>query len=460
MFELRDYQSEAVESAIKNYQFKKTLLVLPTGAGKSLIIAELCRILKKEQIMIITPRIKLLKQNSKYIDGCGILSASLGNDTGDKHSVIIGTYQTLIKRKFVEPSLIIVDEAHLVPEDDSEFAQLLEENKQAKLIGLTATPFRKNQRIYEGSKGRWFKSYEIGLIDLIKKGYLIPPRSFRTCASLEGSSDDDKTKSVYKAVIPVAVDKLLELKRKKTLVFANDIENAEFASQIICNLGYKSYCVHSGMNQKEHEKIYSDFESRESDAPVFLTNVSMLTTGVDFPFVDSIVILRKIDSFSLYVQIVGRGLRLHKNKNFCAVLDYGKNTRLGYLDDPIFAGMNALGSKEGVTPVKSCHNCDLEMPIHVPICENCGFEFEIKQSLNINSTSKSLLSTNVQKDILVDINVTQKRGSNYIHKYILSNGDFILRLFNNNYLDREIKNIGKHVLYKHEKNKNEFIQYF
>ena len=439
--ELRFYQNHAVDKALKSLkQGFNPLIVAPTGAGKSLIIAELTKQLADKQIMVITPRIKLLQQNAKLIPNSGILSGKLGSDTGADHQVICGTYQTLIKRDFVTPDIIIVDEAHLVPDDDSEYSALLDRYPDAQIIGLTATPFRGRQKIYQGSKTRWKKAYEIGLIELIEKGFLVPPRAFKTHITVdkEHSTNDDITRDI----LPVAIEKLESLGKQKTIVFCKDIKHAEFTANELTNLGVKSFCIHSEMTTQEHERIYQEFELYKGHA--WLTNCNMLTTGVDLPYVDSIVLIRKIKMGSLYIQIVGRGLRIYPGKSNCAVLDYGKNnSRFGCLDAPKFLKPVKIKGEKGKkhTAEKACEQCDLIVPIITKVCDNCGYEFPHKTTLEIFSSNAQMLSLDVRQGRIVDLEITKKDDHSYLFKYLLDNGDNAIRFVNkqNHHAEKENK---------------------
>ncbi len=422
--ELRNYQKQAVKHVLIDLQKGvNPLVVLPTGSGKSLVIAELCKIIDK-QILVITPRVRLLEQNSRLIHGTGILSGNRGNDTGTHHSVICGTYQTLIRRDFKTPSLVIIDEAHLVPEDDSEYTALLNRFTDAQFIGLTATPFRGHKHIYGETKQRWRKCLEVNLISLIEQGYLVPPKAFKTSVSVdrEHSSNEEITQEI----LPVAIEKLAQLDRQKTLVFCKSIEHAEFTTNELLYLGEKAYCIHSNMTQKEHDYIYQSFIN--DSERVWLVNCNMLTTGVDLPSVDSLVILRKIQEGGLYIQIIGRGLRIAPGKDYCAVLDYGKNSsRFGLLDSPKF--LRDFQRKGGNVTAKErhCPNCELLVSNHARQCSHCGFYFDIKPTIEVISNDNSLLSIDVRQSRIETIE-TQEEANNSIKLiYKLANGDRVLR---------------------------------
>jgi superfamily II DNA or RNA helicase len=149
-----DYQEQAVSTClefVKARPEKDLLIQIPTGGGKSIVIYLLATELQRLgfNTLIITPRTRLVEQNSKYFSDIGVCSGKLGNDvfSGDI-STIIGTFQTLIKREHSQVDVVLVDEAHLVPDDElSAFNSYLKEMGKP-VIGFTATPFRNNQPIF------------------------------------------------------------------------------------------------------------------------------------------------------------------------------------------------------------------------------------------------------------------------------------------------------------------------
>lgn len=428
---LRYYQEDAVNAALRTLKmFKHPLLIMPTGAGKSLVIAQLCKLLEK-QILVITPRIKLLDQNAALIPDCGILSASRGEDRGENHRVIVGTIQTLIRREFLSPEFIIIDEAHLIPGDDSEYEQLLKRFPDALFIGLTATPFKGDQLIYEHGS-RWTKSYDIGMIELIQKGYLVPPRAFKTSVTIDKDlySDDDITR----IILPTAIEKLRELKSQKTLVFCRDIEHAILTAELLRQNGETVFCIHSNLPSNQYDSIYNDFQASNSHA--WLVNCNMVTTGVDLN-ADSIVFLRKMVMGGLYIQCVGRGLRPFLNKTFCAILDYGGNVgRFGKIDSPKFLKYEAdprkLGGGKFLRADKSCRNCEMLTAITTRVCEHCGAEFPLKTTIDVVSSNSQMLSVDLRKGIIVSAKATKKENNTFLIKYSLDNGDSAIRFVSSN----------------------------
>ncbi|MEY8200103.1 MAG: DEAD/DEAH box helicase [Colwellia sp.] len=455
---LRSYQEKAVIKALKTLESgQNPLVIMPTGSGKSLVIAELTKQLKSKQIIVVTPRIKLLQQNAKLIKGAGILSGKLGADTGAKHRIICGTYQTLIKKEFVEPDIIIIDEAHLVPEDDSEYARLLSRFPSAKIIGLTATPFRGYSKIHNHSNSRWRQCYEVGILELIKNQYLVPPRAFKTHSEIGRGGQDEE--SITRIILPTAISKLASLGCKRTLIFCRDIEHSEFVNNELKIQGMHSECIHSGLKLVDHDAIYHKFKDAKNTS--FLVNCNMLTTGVDLPYVDSIILLRKISMGALYIQIIGRGLRIHEGKEFCAVLDYGKNIkRFGRLDDPSF--LREKGDKIGSmgrTKEKHCEQCGLLLPIGVKVCCHCNYKFPIRTTLQIDSPNSQMLTIDLRQGTVKHITKKQESKTTWKITYLMDNGDNPFKFVNEQLVNTELSRLGSTAIYRISRNTPKIISF-
>jgi DNA repair protein RadD len=356
MFKLRDYQQQAVTNTIKFFQKKRepALIVLPTGAGKSLIIAELARI-AIGRVLVLAHVKELVEQNyekfKKHNLSAGIYSASLGKKDRDQ-KVIFGNVQSVARATdefFADFSLLVIDECHRVAEDgDTQYQEiikkLMDKNPKLCILGLTATPYRLGVGwIYEYShlgelkteQKRFFKQcvYELPLSYLIKNGYLTVPVKIDipvTCYDFSELSDTGRTFSAaeveeilksQKRLTPLIIKNIIDIterfNRQGVMIFSSSVKHAE---EIMAYLPTGSAKMIIGDTEmKERNAIVSDFKLKKFK---YLVNVSVLTTGFDAPHVDVIAIMRPTESNSLYQQIVGRGLRLSEEKNDCYVLDY------------------------------------------------------------------------------------------------------------------------------------------
>ena len=358
-FTLRPYQQEAVDATLAH--FRKTndpaVIVLPTGAGKSLVIAELARLARKK-IMVLTHVKELVEQNhAKYesygLTG-GIFSAGLSRKE-QQHQVTFASVQSVnanLDKFSDEYSLLIVDECHRVSDNDESqynkiFSQLKQHNPSLKILGLTATPYRLgigwiyqfHYRGYARSENlKPFKRciYELPLSYMIRNHYLTEPvMEDATIAqydfsvlqqnSFGGYSEQDlnqllsKHQRVTRSIIEQVVERSVQ--RKGVMIFAATVDHAK---EIFGYLPAESAALITGDTPLvERDKLIKQFKNLDIK---FLVNVSVLTTGFDAPHVDLIAILRPTQSVSLYQQIVGRGLRLAPDKKDCLVIDYAGNS--------------------------------------------------------------------------------------------------------------------------------------
>lgn len=356
MYKLREYQKEAVNNAVKYFRKKRepAVIVLPTGAGKSLVIAELARI-ANGRVLVLAHVKELVEQNyekyKSYGLEAGIFSASLGKkDT--EHKVIFGSIQSVARARdefFNDFSLLVIDECHRVAEEGATQYQnvikkLLDRNPQLCILGLTATPYRLGLGwIYEFSSAgeikteqkRFFKRcvFELPLSYMIKNHYLTTPVKVDipvTCYDFSELSENDGTFSAAEVeeilksqqrLTPFIVKNIIDIAerfdRKGVMIFSSSVRHAE---EIMTYLPEgQARLVIGDTDMTTRNKIVEDFKKKKFK---YLVNVSVLTTGFDAPHVDVIAILRPTESNSLYQQIVGRGLRLSDDKKDCYILDY------------------------------------------------------------------------------------------------------------------------------------------
>jgi len=357
-YKLRPYQQEAVERTVLH--FRKTndpaVIVLPTGAGKSLVIAELARI-AKQKILVLAHVKELVEQNAQKYKSFGLEASIFSAGLKEKslsHQVTFASVQSLSRNlnKLNEHySLLIIDECHRVNGDKkSQYGKVIntlkENNPQLKVLGLTATPYRLGMGwIYhhhyhgfvKGNKESPFKNciFELPLRYMIKHNYLTPPNEvdaaishydFSSLASNafgQYASDDMNallknseraTQAILKQVIQYSET------RQGVMIFAATVMHAQ---EILTYLPAEQSALITGdTSNAERDKLINQFKAKKIK---YLVNISVLTTGFDAPHVDFIAILRPTESVSLYQQIVGRGLRLNEGKTDCLVIDYAGN---------------------------------------------------------------------------------------------------------------------------------------
>lgn len=353
---LRPYQKDAVDATLTHFRKSRdpALIVLPTGAGKSLLIAELARI-ALGRVLVLTHVKELVEQNhSKYTSynlTAGIYSAGLGRKEGNQ-KVIFGGIQSVAnapKSFFSDFSLLIIDECHRISQNaGTQYAQVIksitEKNPTLCVLGLTATPYRlESGWVYQyhcngtlrSERPLFFKKclYELPLKKLISDGYLTPPVQIDAPVASydfrELIPDAESRKYPLKEIeailkdqariTPVIVKNIVELaqSRNGVLIFTASVAHAQEILQLLPKDA--SAMVLGETESTEREKTLLRFKAREIK---YLVNVSVLTTGFDAPHVDIIAILRPTESVGLYQQIVGRGLRLFEGKKDCLILDY------------------------------------------------------------------------------------------------------------------------------------------
>lgn len=390
MYKLRDYQQEAVDNTIKYFQKKRepALIVLPTGAGKSLVIAELARI-AKGRVLVLAHVKELVEQNyqkyKSYGLEAGIFSASLGKKDWDQKA-IFGSVQSVARAPnafFEDFSLLVIDECHRVAEEGATQYQdvirkLQERNPKLCILGLTATPYRLGLGwIYEYSnlgelkteQNRFFKQcvYELPLTYMIKNKFLTQPVKVDIPVTCYDFSELTEKNRMYthaeveellknqKRLTPLIVKNIVDIterfNRKGVMIFSSTVKHAE---EIMTYLPEgEARLVLGDTDISERDSIVEDFKNKKFK---YLVNVSVLTTGFDAPHVDVIAILRPTESNSLYQQIVGRGLRLEPGKSDCFILDY---TGMGHdIYTPEIADKRP--TKDTVPVIVSCPECDFQ----------------------------------------------------------------------------------------------------
>lgn len=356
MYTLRPYQQQAVQNTL-NYFKQKTdpaVIVLPTGAGKSLVIAELARI-AKGRVLVLAHVKELVEQNhakyESYDLKAGIYSAGL-NRKQVSQKVIFGSIQSVARAKdefFEDFSLLIIDECHRVlAEGETQYAQVIEKlrenNPNIRILGLTATPYRLGMGwIYQMShagkvqttEDRFFKQcvFELPLEYMIKNKYLTQPVKIDIPVTSYDFSELSDNGRLYttaqveellkrqKRLTPLIIKNIIEITegydRQGVMIFSGSVRHAEEIMQYLPE--GDAQMVIGETDDEERDRIIEEFKQKKFK---YLVNVSVLTTGFDAPHVDVIAILRPTESVSLYQQIIGRGLRLEEGKKDCYILDY------------------------------------------------------------------------------------------------------------------------------------------
>jgi DNA repair protein RadD len=451
MIQERWYQDEAVTS-IWDY-FKEggqgnPVVAMPTGTGKSVVIARFLHSVfnafPNQKIIVLTHVKELIQQNYEKLLAvwpfapAGIYSAGLNSREHGKAITFAGI-QSVWRRPevFGRVDLVLVDEVHLVPLENLAMYQafitaLRTVNPHLKLIGFTATPWRLGQgRIIDPveRKGELIEPlftdicYDLTSTEafnrLIAEGYLLPLRPKRTKAVLEADGIHMRGGEFIESELQDFVDAHDELtwaalnearevamaeQRHCWLVFATGIRHANVIGQMLEQLNVTNCVIHSKSGNRDQDMVR--WKGGHTTAAV---NNNVLTTGVDNPLIDLIVMLRQTASTVLWVQMLGRGTRpLYapgfdlselggrlaaigaSGKRDCRVLDYAGNTRrLGPINDPVIPRRKGQGG--GDAPVKCCDRCDEWVHASVRLCPYCGYEFPFETKLKSEASSQELV---------------------------------------------------------------------
>jgi DNA repair protein RadD len=400
---LRDYQQRTIDQLYAWFEAGgkgNPCLVLPTGSGKSHIVAALCKDALQNwpdtRVLMLTHVKELIEQNAEKMRlhwpgaPMGIYSASIGKKQLGEPITFAGIQSIRTKAKQIgHVDLVIIDECHLVNhKDEGGYRQFLADlkaiNPALRVIGLTATPYRLGHGLITDKPALFDDLIEpVSIEELVFKGYLATLRSKVTKAKLDTTGvhkrggefieselqaavdTDDNNQKVVREVIDLAGD------RKAWLVFCTGVKHAQHVAEVLRQHGVTAECVTGETPKKEREYLLTEFKAGRIRA---LTNANVLTTGFDYPDIDLIAMLRPTMSASLYVQMAGRGMRVKSHTDHCLVLDFAGVVAT---HGPITAVQppKKAGDGNGEAPVKVCDNCGELCAIAVATCPACGHPF-------------------------------------------------------------------------------------
>ena len=337
--QLRPYQQEAVESIFKEWHQgrQKTLLVLATGLGKTIVF---CNVVKKlvqkgEKVLILAHRGELLDQASDKLKKSTGLETALEKAESScldypDIPVVVGSVQTLQSEKRLKRfradyfDTIVIDEAHHALSDG--YQRVLEHFPDAKILGVTATPDRGDKR----NLGQFFDSiaYEYSIAEGIRDGYLSKIRALTIplnidLSNVKQSAGDFSAGDLGDALEPyleAIADKMLEhCQNRKTIVFLPLVATSRKFKEILNAKGFRAEEISGQDFPWERKRKISDFENGTTNV---LCNSMLLTEGFDCPAIDCVICLRPTKVRALYTQIVGRGTRLSPGKEYLLLLDF------------------------------------------------------------------------------------------------------------------------------------------
>lgn len=338
--ELRPYQKDAVKAIFDEWQQgrRKTLLVLATGLGKTIVFCDVIKRLVEngEKVLILAHRGELLDQASdKLFKTTGIETALEKAESScfdyPERPVVVGSVQTMQSEKRLSKfpkryfNTIIIDEAHHALSDG--YQRVLEHFPDAQVLGVTATPDRGDKR----NLGKYFDSiaFEYSIAEGIRDGYLSKIRALTVPLDIDltnvkqSAGGDFSAGDLGDALAPyldaIATKMLEHCQGRKTIVFLPLVATSKRFKELLISKGFTADEISGNDFPEERKRKLRDFETGKTQV---LCNSMLLTEGFDCPSIDCVICLRPTKIRSLYTQIVGRGTRLSPGKDYLLLLDF------------------------------------------------------------------------------------------------------------------------------------------
>lgn len=441
MLALRDYQDGAIEALYAWFAANdgNPLLVLPTGAGKSVIIAAFVRRALTEypgtRILVLTHVKELIEQNHQRLKAlwpeapAGIFSASLRRRDRFDAITFAGIQSVHAKAwELGRYDLILVDEAHLIPaKGDGMYRQFLAESRRInpaiRIIGLTATPYRLGHGLLHEGDDALFDdiAYDIGIDVLLARGHLAPlttqPVRARLGTEGVGKRHGEFIPSQLAAVIDV--DSITEAcvteichfgqERRGWLVFCASVKHAGHVRDAIRAQGITAELITGQTPKGERERLIQAYQRGQIRA---LCNVDVLTTGFDAPHTDLLAFLRPTLSPGLYLQMAGRGMRTAPGKTDCLVLDFAGNINRHGPVDQVRPPKRPERRESAAAVEKVCPECEALVPAGVRYCPHCQYLFpDNGPDLDSSASSAAILAAHWEPERAVVASVRYSRHS-------------------------------------------------
>lgn len=393
--QLRSYQIKAIDSL--RYSFntkgkKSPLLVMPTGAGKTVVFAAISKAISdnEKNVLILVHRRELIDQASKKLKAIGVDHGVIAAKyKSSQNNIQIASVQTLVRRLVTNtfnPNYIIIDEAHHAAAGS--WQKIIEHFKDAFKIGCTATPIRLDGR----GLADYFDDLVLGpgVAKLIKQEYLAPYKVFApplkiNLDKVKTLGGDYQKQELEKEINSADIigDAVQQYKKHAdglpAIAFCISIKHATDVCNKFKDAGYKAAIVHGGMKVEDRDTAIKGLENGKVQV---LTSVDVISEGTDVPDVSAAILLRPTKSEGLYLQQVGRVLRPKPDKT-AIILDHVNSTRThGFVDDKKEWSLDSQKKKkkkgELAPHVETCKKCFATYK-PTPTCPVCGFESQNRE---------------------------------------------------------------------------------
>ena len=403
---LRPYQEVAVSDACKALdKHNNTLVVAPTGAGKTIMLSALVgkRHKKGKRVLVLQHRDELVSQNKEKFERVNpLISTSIVNGTV-KHwegDAVFSMVQTMSRDRNLRDrplfDMVVIDEGHhaAAPTYTKVIDAVLKDNENAEIVGFTATPNRGDGKGLRGVFNNC--AHQIELATLIREGFLVRPKSYVIDLGVGDQLDrvTKRGKEYDMEEVAAIMDRSVINERivdewkdkagnRKTVVFCSTVLHAEHVCEAFLRAGIRADFVTGETPKEDRAEMLHDLEFGDLQVVV---NVMVLTEGFDAPPVACVVLTRPCSQKGTMVQMIGRGLRIvdpeiypDTIKTNCIVMDFGTSIIThGALDETA----NLDGSEKnagGDAPTKVCPECESEVASNTRICPICEHVFELRE---------------------------------------------------------------------------------
>jgi DNA repair protein RadD len=388
---LRRYQEDAIGWLRHSYRtgHRAPLLCLPTAAGKTIIFVSVALGASRKGLrtLVTVHRRELLRQAAAKLEWAGVPFGIIaaGFEPHPEFQTQVGSIQTLTRRldTIGNFDLIIIDEAHHARAET--WGRLFEAQPQAKLLGVTATPARLDEKGLGIVDGGPFDDLIVGAqsAELIADGYLAPARCFVPKQRIDLHDVRVRAGDYVAEELAAVVDHAkitgdaVEQYRKladhlPAIVFCITVAHAEHVAEAFREAGYRAACVHGGTPTAERDALIAGLGDGSVEV---LTNCALIDEGLDVPSVGAVILLRPTQSLVLHRQQIGRGMRPAPGKDALVVLDHVGNSLVhGLAETEVAWSLAGVEKESAEAPVWACPTCDCVNPLATRVCTGCGYE--------------------------------------------------------------------------------------